>query len=100
MNRRAIVRGIQLIVAITLLTFAFVTFDSIHSKQANLAAGFANLAANGIHILHRRAGVLHEDHSLAALQPFLIRRQHLFLALFGNCQRNLTSFQQKVFATL
>ncbi len=43
MNRAAIVRGIQLIVAITLATFAVIIYRGIASKQADLAAGFANL---------------------------------------------------------
>ena len=41
MNRAALVRGIQLIVGITLATFAFIIYRGIASKQADLAAGFA-----------------------------------------------------------
>lgn len=43
MNRRALVRGIQLIVGITLATFAVIIYRSIASKQADLARGFATL---------------------------------------------------------
>jgi hypothetical protein len=43
MNRATLVRGIQLIVVITLATFAFLIYRGIHSKQADLAAGFAHL---------------------------------------------------------
>jgi uncharacterized membrane protein YbhN (UPF0104 family) len=43
MNRSAIVRGIQLIVGITLATFAFLVYRGIEDKQADLAAGFAHL---------------------------------------------------------
>lgn len=43
MNRRTIVRGIQLIVGITLATFALLIYRGIESKQADLAAGFAHL---------------------------------------------------------
>jgi uncharacterized protein (TIRG00374 family) len=43
MNRATIVRGIQLIVAITLATFTYLLFDSIHTQKANLAQGFAHL---------------------------------------------------------
>ena len=43
MNRAALVRGIQLIVVITLATFAFLIYRGIASKQADLAAGFADL---------------------------------------------------------
>lgn len=43
MNRVALVRGIQLIVGITLATFAFILYRGIASKQADLAAGFASL---------------------------------------------------------
>jgi glycosyltransferase 2 family protein len=43
MNRRAIVRGIQLIVAITLVTFAWVLVDSIRTSKGNLTLGFANV---------------------------------------------------------
>jgi uncharacterized membrane protein YbhN (UPF0104 family) len=43
MNRAAIVRGIQLIVAITLGTFAWLLYRGIESKQADLAAGFSHL---------------------------------------------------------
>jgi uncharacterized membrane protein YbhN (UPF0104 family) len=43
MNRAAIVRGIQLIVGITLATFAFLLYRGIASKQADLAAGFSHI---------------------------------------------------------
>lgn len=43
MNRAAIVRGIQLIVGITLATFAWLIYRGIASKQADLAAGFAGV---------------------------------------------------------
>ena len=43
MNRAAIVRGIQLIVGITLATFAFLVYRGIESKQADLAAGLSHL---------------------------------------------------------
>ncbi len=44
MNRATIVRGIQLIVGITLITFAFLIYrDEIQGNQANLAVGFANV---------------------------------------------------------
>jgi glycosyltransferase 2 family protein len=43
MNRAAIVRGIQLIVAITLGTFAVLIYRGIESKQADLVAGFSHL---------------------------------------------------------
>jgi uncharacterized membrane protein YbhN (UPF0104 family) len=43
MNRSAIVRGIQLIVGITLATFAVLVYRGIEDKQADLAAGFAHL---------------------------------------------------------
>jgi uncharacterized protein (TIRG00374 family) len=42
MNRAALVRGIQLIVAITLATFAFLLYDAIREQRASLTAGFAN----------------------------------------------------------
>jgi hypothetical protein len=43
MNRATLVRGIQLIVTITLATFAYLIYRGIASKQADLAAGFANV---------------------------------------------------------
>ncbi len=48
MNRRTIVRGIQLIVGITLATFTWLLYssireDSVHGHPADFAAGFANL---------------------------------------------------------
>jgi len=43
MNRRRLVRGIQLIVGITLLTFAILIYRSIRSQEVDLAAGFAGL---------------------------------------------------------
>ncbi|HEY4117592.1 MAG TPA: flippase-like domain-containing protein [Byssovorax sp.] len=43
MNRRSVVRGIQLIVAITLITFGWIIYDEVHGKRADLAAGFAHL---------------------------------------------------------
>jgi hypothetical protein len=42
-NRAHLVRGIQLIVGITLATFAYLIYRGIASKQADLAAGFADL---------------------------------------------------------
>lgn len=44
MNRRAIVRGIQLIVAITLATFAYIIYDAIAAQKADLGAGLAHLS--------------------------------------------------------
>jgi glycosyltransferase 2 family protein len=43
MNKRAIVRGIQLIVAITLATFAYLAYRDVHAKQASLAAVLTHL---------------------------------------------------------
>src|SRR4051794_25431303 len=43
MTRGAFVRGIQLIVAITLLTFAYLVWDSIRTSKVDLVAGFANV---------------------------------------------------------
>jgi len=43
MNRRTIVRGIQLIVGITLATFAVLIYRGVESKEASLSAGFAHL---------------------------------------------------------
>lgn len=43
MNRRSIVRGIQLIVGITLLTFAYLTFDSFRKDPAGLSIGFSHI---------------------------------------------------------
>jgi uncharacterized membrane protein YbhN (UPF0104 family) len=43
MSRQALVRGIQLVVAITLAAFGYMLFDAIHSNEANLAAGLANV---------------------------------------------------------
>jgi hypothetical protein len=42
-NRAALVRGIQLIVGITLATFAFILYRGIAGQQADLVAGFAHL---------------------------------------------------------
>jgi hypothetical protein len=42
-NRAHLVRGIQLIVGITLATFAFLIYRGIAHKQADLSAGFAHL---------------------------------------------------------
>lgn len=43
MNRAALVRGIQLIVAITLATFGYLLYDAIREQRASLSAGFANV---------------------------------------------------------
>ncbi|MBK8255518.1 MAG: flippase-like domain-containing protein [Polyangiaceae bacterium] len=43
MNRRSIVRGIQIIVGITLATFAYLTFDSFRSNPEGVRIGFSNL---------------------------------------------------------
>lgn len=43
MNRAALIRGIQLIVAITLATFAYILYDSIRNEQASLSAGLAHV---------------------------------------------------------
>lgn len=43
MNRARIIRGIQLIVAITLATFAWLIYDSIRSNEASLSAGLAHV---------------------------------------------------------
>jgi uncharacterized membrane protein YbhN (UPF0104 family) len=44
MNRRTLVRGIQLIVGITLATFAFIIYhDEIQGNQQDLAAGLAHV---------------------------------------------------------
>jgi hypothetical protein len=43
MNRATLIRGIQLIVAITLITFAFLIYDGIREHKAGLASGFANV---------------------------------------------------------
>jgi uncharacterized membrane protein YbhN (UPF0104 family) len=43
MNRRAIVRGIQLIVFITLATFSFLTYSDIESNEASLSAVLAGV---------------------------------------------------------
>lgn len=43
MNRRSIVRGIQLIVGITLLTFAYLTFDSFRENPEGLQLGFSRM---------------------------------------------------------
>lgn len=45
MTRAHLVRGIQLIVAITLASFAFLTYRNIQSQQAGLAEGFAHIRA-------------------------------------------------------
>lgn len=44
MNRKALVRGIQLIVAITLATFAYILYDGVRSQEADLAVGLAHLS--------------------------------------------------------
>ena len=43
MNRAALIRGIQLIVVMTLATFAFILYRSIRSEQASLSAGLAHV---------------------------------------------------------
>jgi glycosyltransferase 2 family protein len=43
MNRSTIVRGIQIVVGITLATFAYLIYRGIQDKQADLAAGFAHI---------------------------------------------------------
>jgi uncharacterized protein (TIRG00374 family) len=43
MNRRTLIRGIQLVVAITLATFAFIIYRSIHSQKEGLTAGLDHL---------------------------------------------------------
>jgi hypothetical protein len=43
MNRRGLVRGIQLIVGITLLTFAVIIYRSIRSHEVDLVAGLAGV---------------------------------------------------------
>lgn len=43
MNRAALVRGIQLIVAITLATFSYLLYDSIVTQKADLSAGLSHL---------------------------------------------------------
>jgi uncharacterized protein (TIRG00374 family) len=43
MNRAAIIRGIQLIVVITLATFAYLLYDGIHQQKASLSAGLAHV---------------------------------------------------------
>jgi uncharacterized membrane protein YbhN (UPF0104 family) len=43
MNRRTLVRGIQLIVAITLVTFAVLVYRGVQTKQASLVAGLAHV---------------------------------------------------------
>ena len=43
MNRAALVRGIQLIVAITLVTFAVMVYRAIALKRADLALGLSTL---------------------------------------------------------
>lgn len=43
MNRAALVRGIQVIVGITLLTFAYLIYRSIETKQADLSAALADV---------------------------------------------------------
>ncbi|NUQ72392.1 MAG: flippase-like domain-containing protein [Polyangiaceae bacterium] len=42
MNRAALIRGIQLIVAITLATFAYLLYDAIREQRASLTEGFAD----------------------------------------------------------
>ncbi len=43
MNRRTIVRGIQLIVFITLATFTYLTYDNVKNQKEGLAAGFTHI---------------------------------------------------------
>ncbi|MGK3986727.1 lysylphosphatidylglycerol synthase transmembrane domain-containing protein [Sorangium sp. So ce136] len=43
MNRATLIRGIQLIVTLTLASFAYVLYSEIHDKQASLAAGLAHV---------------------------------------------------------
>lgn len=43
MNRATLIRGIQLIVTLTLASFAYVLYDAIRNEQASLAAGLANV---------------------------------------------------------
>ena len=43
MNRAALIRGIQLIVALTLATFAFLLWRAVALKEADLAAGLSTL---------------------------------------------------------
>ena len=43
MSRRSIVRGIQVIVAITLLTFAILTYSSFRDDPGAIAVGFSNV---------------------------------------------------------
>jgi glycosyltransferase 2 family protein len=43
MNRAALVRGIQIIVTITLASFAYVLYDAIRSEQASLSAGLTHV---------------------------------------------------------
>ncbi|WP_437323868.1 lysylphosphatidylglycerol synthase transmembrane domain-containing protein [Sorangium sp. So ce381] len=43
MNRATLIRGIQLIVTLTLASFAYVLYNEIHDKQASLTAAFAHV---------------------------------------------------------
>ncbi|WP_441292204.1 lysylphosphatidylglycerol synthase transmembrane domain-containing protein [Sorangium sp. KYC3313] len=43
MNRATLIRGIQVIVTLTLASFAYVLYSEIHDKQASLAAAFAHV---------------------------------------------------------
>ncbi len=43
MNRRTLIRGIQLVVGITLATFAFLIYRSIHGQKEGLTAGLDHL---------------------------------------------------------
>ncbi|WP_437875000.1 lysylphosphatidylglycerol synthase transmembrane domain-containing protein [Sorangium sp. So ce513] len=43
MNRATLIRGIQLIVTLTLASFAYVLYSEIHDEQATLAAGLAHV---------------------------------------------------------
>lgn len=43
MNRRSIVRGIQIIVVITALTFAFITYDSFQKEPSGISIGFSSI---------------------------------------------------------
>lgn len=44
MNRRALVRGIQLVVLLTLASLAWVLYSSVSREQASLAEGFSRLS--------------------------------------------------------
>ncbi len=55
MNRATLIRGIQLIVTLTLASFAYVLYSEIHDKQASLTAG-SRARAPGLAARRRRAG--------------------------------------------